>query len=530
MPLSQLSSFLARFNRRSQRWSFWLLVVLAMVIIGATQATAQSLTYMSKDPNTDLIATLWMLIAGALVFFMNAGFAMLETGFCRTSNATNVLAKNLIVFCVASFAYWLIGFGLMFGDSGDKNSLLGQTGFLFDAIFPSQANPQPFPEGFSQLQQSFPGRSFTALFFFQLVFAGTTGTIVSGAVAERIKFWAFVLFSFFLVGFSYSVTGHWAWSSQGWLLNSLKFRDFAGSTVVHSVGGVAALVGAILLKPRNGRFGYNYKENRFASVETEVFFPYNLGFATLGCFILWLGWFGFNGGSSLYLENVPHVIVTTMIAGAFGGLSPILFSYLIIGKPRLGSIINGILGGLVGITASSAYVNIQASIIIGLVSGMIVLIVESLLEKAKIDDPVGAVPVHLGCGFWGTMAVGIFSDPNSVEYAGLDPGSGLYHSDHFTQLFYQFLGWLIICGFTALFSWIAWIIVGIVLYYSEQMSQRFGKKSIKKNTFQSSQQLNLVDSLIHFHEIGRKGLRFSEDEEREGRDGVFYNEKLRFKN
>ena len=208
-----------------------------------------------------------MLIAGSLVFFMNAGFAMLETGFCRTNNATNVLAKNLIVFCVSALAYWMFGFGLMFGDtSALENSFSGGTGFFLEILTPNNQ--------YSQFQELWPGRSIATLFFFQLTFAGTAATIVSGAVAERVKFWAFLLFSFFLVAFSYSITGHWIWSSQGWLYNLFKFRDFAGSTVVHSVGGMAGLVGAWLLKPRDGRFGYNRKTDRYEEKERGNFAPH----------------------------------------------------------------------------------------------------------------------------------------------------------------------------------------------------------------------------------------------------------------
>ncbi|MFM7440139.1 MAG: ammonium transporter, partial [Snowella sp.] len=230
---------------------------------------------------------------------------MLEAGFCRTSNAVNILAKNLMVFCVAALAYWLVGFGLMFGDG---NSFAGNSGFLFELVFPDQNNLLGFPLGFSELAKAWPGRSFVALFFFQLVFAGTGATIISGAVAERIRFWAFILFTFILIAILYPLSGHWAWAANGWLLNEWKFRDFAGSTVVHSVGGAAALVGAWLMKPRDGRFGYNYQKDKYEEEETRRFLPYNLGFATLGCFLLLLFLFVFPFFSSLPLSSVPSFL------------------------------------------------------------------------------------------------------------------------------------------------------------------------------------------------------------------------------
>ncbi len=386
--MNRLLSFLEYRPRLRNILSFCFSLIV-MLLIGVGKVTAQDL----NNSTVDLVANLWMLIAGSLVFFMNAGFALLETGFCRTNNATNVLAKNLIVFCVAALAYWMFGFGLMFGNtSALKNSFSGGTGFFLEIL---TSNNQ-----YSQFQEVWTGRSIATLFFFQLTFAGTAATIVSGAVAERVKFWAFLLFSFFLVAFSYSLTGHWIWSSEGWLYNLFKFRDFAGSTVVHSVGGMAGLVGAWLLKPRDGRFGYNRKTDRYEAKERGNFAPHQLGFATLGCFILWLGWFGFNGGSAVNLNDVPITITTTMIAAATGGFLALIFNPLIGRKASLSTIINGILGGLVGITASSGYVNIRSAIIIGGISGIIVLLGEEFLIKTKvIDDPDVEVSIRVFVGF-----------------------------------------------------------------------------------------------------------------------------------
>lgn len=504
---------------RSYRgWYFCL--SLASILLGwGSKAAAQN----SASSNFSALANVWLLVAGTLVFFMNAGFAMLEAGFCRRQNATNVLAKNLIVFCVATLAYWLFGFGFMFGDGASYScpgeaqilSFIGQPGIGFDSIFPKLGEYETAIAPFSCFLEDWPDRSLPALFFFQLVFAGTTATIVSGAVAERIKFWAFALFSFLLVGFSYPLTGHWVWGHYGWLVQALGFRDFAGSTVVHSVGGTAALVGTWLLKPRQGRFGYDVKQERFEADETEDFTPANLGLSTLGCFILWLGWFGFNGGSTTYLEYVPHIFVTTMIATAAGGISAILFSPIVIGKPSLGSMINGILGGLVAITASSAFVNFTSSFIIGAIGGIFVLFGESVLEVCRIDDPVGAVPVHLFGGFWGTLAVGIFSSQNSLVYASLP-----INTNPLQQTYYQLLGWLMVCMVTGLFSAIAWVAIGILLHYLSEIDRWLSWGKSLRVSIPNGQ--SAWSCLVEHYKLGIKAIRVSLSDEKKGSDGVFY--------
>ncbi|MGK7942790.1 MAG: ammonium transporter [Crocosphaera sp.] len=483
-----------------------LLSAIVTLIIWEGKVFAQSAG--TDGLNIDLLKTIWMLIAGFLVFFMNAGFAMVETGFCRTNNAINVLAKNLIVFCISALAYWILGFRLMFGDTTViENSLLGQLGFPFD-IFTDN-------NGFSQLLKSWPGRSLSTLFFFQLTFAGTAATIVSGAVAERVRFWAFLLFSFCLVAIIYPIVGHWIWSSQGWLKNLLKFLDFAGSTVVHSVGGMAGLVGAWLLNPRHGRFGYNSTSETYQDEEFQDFTPHDLGFATLGCLILWLGWFGFNGGSVLSLTSIPGVIVTTMISAASGGFFALIFSPSIGRKVSLSSIINGILGGLVGITASSAYVDINSAIMIGGISGLFVLLGEALLRQLKIDDPVGAIPVHLFCGFWGTIAVGLFGNQNSQEFIG--------ELNLISQTVFQLLGWGIVMLFTGLASLFFWLLIGNILHFWQQFT--FHNKN-KKQASQSSSSPNkqATNLTIWFQEIwlrGKKGIRVKLSDELQGSDGVF---------
>ncbi|NET57501.1 MAG: ammonium transporter [Symploca sp. SIO2E6] len=505
-----------------KKCQFSILSLVTLLLILGNEAIAKG----SSEGNFNDVGTLWLLIAGSLVFFMNAGFAMLETGFCRTRNAVNVLAKNLIVFCIATIAFWLFGFRFMYGDSDSE--VFGQIGLLFNLPFPDVipppdldnvsdlvSKPNPFPENFGKLQDMWKGRSFASLFFFQLVFAGTAATIVSGAVAERIKFRAFILFSFVLVGFIYPLTGYWVWGG-GWLSSvPIQFRDFAGSTVVHSVGGMAAWIGAWLLKPRQNKFGYNPVDDSFSGQEDpERFEPHNLSLATLGCLILWLGWFGFNGGSAKYLEYVPHIITTTLFSAAAGGVATVLLSLAVSSRNvTLLSIINGILGGLVGITASSAYVDIVSAVMIGAISGLLVLIGENFLESLKIDDPVGAVPVHLFCGFWGTVAVGIFANPRSSEYV-------IENYSQATQTLYQFLGWIIVVVVVGILSLITWISIGILLHYLEQSSEKTSSQRMQGIGRSNTQDDGLFRLISDLWQIGRQGIRVSVEMEEKGSDST----------
>ena len=483
---------------------FFLLLYLEPSV---AQDTVSNLQGVPKEFSA--LDTTWMLIAASLVFFMNAGFAMVESGFCSEGKYLNVLAKNLIVFCVSTLAFFCVGFRFMFGD-GD-NLAFGPIGFLFDTAFPSSSDFYPFPKGFNDLKEFWGSRSFTALFFFQLAFAGTTATIVSGAVAERIRFWAFILFSFILIAFIYPLTGYWVWNpNNAWLLNLLNFHDFAGSTVVHSVGGMAALMGAWLLKPRNGRFGYDVYTQDFSGEEKE-FNPNNLGFATLGCFILWVGWFGFNGGSTRFLEYVPHIILTTMLAGSFGGVGVTLWSPMFTGKKlSLSALINGILGGLVSITASSAYVDAKSACIIGLFSAFIVLLGEQFLNLMKIDDPVGAVQVHLFCGFWGTIAVGIFAQDASIDFSGKDGWNWI------TQTIFQALGWIAVVGTVGILSLITWLVVGYLL-------DLFDRFSDGKNLFNDYSDLNMMSIIVASFSRARNGIRVSPESEDSGGDATITN-------
>jgi Amt family ammonium transporter len=412
--------------------------------------------------------TIWVIFTACLVFFMNAGFAMLESGFCRQKNAVNILSKNLIVFAISTVAFWSIGFGFMFGFGGDwqndlgiDNGTIGLHGFFLTGSDNSPATGTNYQGVFPSLSGS--SIPLQAKFFFQLVFAGTAATIVSGAVAERIKFFAFFAFSLLLVGIAYPVTGHWIWGG-GWL-SQLGFWDFAGSTVVHSVGGWAALVGAALLGPRLGKY---------VRGQTYALPGHNLGISTLGCFILWLGWFGFNPGSTLAADPqvIAHVILTTNIAAAMGGIAATFTTSFYFGKPDLSMIINGILAGLVGITASCRFVSIPAAAIIGLIAGIIVIFAVDFFDKLKIDDPVGAISVHLVSGVWGTIAVALFALGSGIELnsnfilyeegpaQGLLVGGGMAG---FNQLLIQLLGIAAVSLFTIVFSWGAWLLVKITI-------------------------------------------------------------------
>ncbi|MEM8722542.1 MAG: ammonium permease [Cyanobacteria bacterium P01_G01_bin.39] len=473
-----------------------LLMTIKPVVAQVTEATV------SVEVNT-----LWLIVAGSLIFFMNAGFAMLEAGLCQTRNATNVLAKNLIVFCVSILAYWICGFGLMFGNG---NSWIGATGFFFKAFDPPLIDS--FNVGFDSLDTLYPGQPWMVVFFFQLVFAGTTATIVSGAMAERVKFWAFFWFSFLLVAIAYPLTGRWVWNPAGWLTTS-NFLDFAGSTVVHSVGGMAGLVGAILIGPRRGWQGFNPDEirgNRF-SARPQSFRYYNLSLSTLGCLILWLGWLGFNGGSAGSIPDTPHVIVTTMLAGAAGGVFILLLRGVRGQKPGLPLVINGILGGLVSITASSIYVSLAVAILIGAISSLWILVLERLLKKLRIDDPVGAIPVHLGCGIWGTLAAGLFVNqlPPYLDVPII----------RLEQILIQVIGIFVVNSTILVLSLSFWLLIGLSIYTIESANSK-----LKSPTNQKAN-----DDPHHSHYRGwykylhyaRSGIRVSKQEEVRGSDGTF---------
>lgn len=448
-------------------WQIYLPTTVILLVLWSSLAAAQ-VTSEELTPKNLKVAldTVWVLFTACLVFFMNAGFAMLETGLCRRRSAVNILGKNLIVFCLATVAFWSFGFGLMFGDG---NSFLGLNGFFLTGADNSPATGEDYRGVFTAL--SWTGIPLKAKVFFQLVFAGTAATIVSGAVAERIRFFAFVVFSLLLVGFSYPLTGHWVWG-EGWLANLVKdaetgetvlsFWDFAGSTVVHSVGGWAALIGTILLGPRIGKFNVDGT--------AEPMIGANVSISTLGCLILWLGWFGFNPGSTMAAdaEAIVHIFMTTNMAAACGGIAAAVTSWWYFSQPDLSMIINGILGGLVAITASCAFVSVGSAAVIGIIAGMVVVFFVEYLEKLKIDDPVAAIPIHLVCGVWGTIAIALFSEGSKMYGQGNGPVAGLFIGgdgvmESLKQLLVQLLGIGSIGIFTVLFSWLAWSAIKLTI-------------------------------------------------------------------
>ncbi len=427
--------------------------LLAIPALGLAQDVAEAAPpptvadAMKSIGDIQLVAnTVWTLIAGMLVFWMNAGFATLEAGLCRRKNAVNILAKNFVVFAISSIAFWIIGFGLMFGDG---SSFIGQKGFLPSLI--GNGNDTYGAMSWAIVPLS-------VKFFFQLVFAGTAATIVSGAVAERIKFGTFMIFSFILVALVYPVTGHWIWGG-GWLSTlSTPFHDFAGSTVVHSVGGWAALAGVILLGPRLGKYNADGSVNPIPG--------HNMGLASLGCLILWLGWFGFNPGSTMTASvQIGHIAVTTNTAAAFGAILATITAWLVLGKPDLSMILNGCLAGLVAITASCAVVSVAGSAIIGSIAGILVVFSVLFWDKIKIDDPVGALSVHLVCGIFGTLAVGLFAAPEILKEYAMEAYSqpGLFYGGGASQLISQLIGVGAVGGAVFAVSLVAWAILKAVL-------------------------------------------------------------------
>ena len=365
--------------------------------------------------NATAINTVWTLIAAFLVFFMQAGFAMVEVGFTRAKNASNILMKNLMDFSIGSIAFWLIGFGVMFG--ADKLGLFGSSGF-----FLTSANPST-QEGLWQF----------AYWMFQVVFAATAATIVSGTMSERTKFPAYLIYSFFVCALIYPVVGHWIWGG-GWLADK-GMIDFAGSTVVHSVGGWTALAGALLLGPRLGKYNKDKSSNAIPG--------HNIPLAALGVFILWFGWFGFNAGSTTSGTNlsIATITVTTNLAAAAGAITAMFTAWIKFGKPDTSMALNGALAGLVAITAGCASVSPISAITIGAIAGVLVVLSVEFIDKIlHIDDPVGAISVHGVCGAFGTLAVGLFAQASYGESSGVGSINGLLFGGGFSQFLTQLIG------------------------------------------------------------------------------------------
>ena len=364
-------------------------ILFILLSITRTWAGDESVTPESNKAAIDLVQShadyVWTLIAAALVFFMQAGFALVECGFTRAKNAINIMMKNLMDFSMGSLAFWAIGFAIMFGAT--NTGWFGTSGF-FLSDFKVGGDPWVL-----------------AFWMFQVVFCATAATIVSGAMAERTKFVGYLLYSMLISAFIYPVFGSWAWGSlfngNGWL-EGLGFIDFAGSTVVHSVGGWAALAGAIVLGPRAGKYAKD------GSIKPIL--GHNIPLAALGVFILWIGWFGFNPGSTTAAnKDIAMIFVNTNLAAAAGAVLAMFTSWIKFGKPEISMSLNGALAGLVAITSPCATVTPLSSIIIGAIAGIIVVLSVLFFDKIRVDDPVGAISVHGVCGAWGTLAAGIFN-------------------------------------------------------------------------------------------------------------------------
>jgi Amt family ammonium transporter len=393
----------------------------------------EEITRLIQETATTEVFGVWFLIGAALVFFMQAGFAMVETGFTRAKNAGNIIMKNLMDFCIGTVVFVLLGFSLMmaedyaFGIIGIPNlKILTDFGsFLENGNAPS--------------------------FVFNLVFCATAATIVSGSMAERTKFASYCIYSAVISLFVYPVEAGWVWNSQGWLVQ-LGFHDFAGSAAIHSVGGITALIGAIMVGPRLGKYQRD-KQNKVSKVNAIPGHSITLG--ALGCFILWFGWYGFNGAAAWDSNSLASIFVTTTIAPAVATVTTMIFTWIKNGKPDVSMCINGSLAGLVGITAGCDALDALGSSIVGIVSGVLVVVVVELLDlKCHIDDPVGAVGVHFANGVWGTIAVGLLANPEAP--AGLE---GLFYTGKLRLLGVQTLGIFCILAWTALMMTVTFALI-----------------------------------------------------------------------
>lgn len=379
----------------------------------------------------------WFLIGAALVFWMQAGFAMVETGFTRAKNAGNIIMKNLMDFCIGTVMFILIGFGLFLGE----DALFGLIGLPNFNIFSNYA-------GFDWSN-----------FIFNLVFCATTATIVSGAMAGRTKFLSYCVYSAIISGIIYPIEAHWTWGG-GWLA-SIGFHDFAGSNCIHMVGGICALIGAAMVGPRIGKF---VKDKAGKVVKVNAIPGHNLPLGALGVFILWLGWYGFNGAAATSVDQLGSIFVTTTIAPAVATVVCMIFTWIKYGKPDVSMCLNASLAGLVAITAPCDVVDAFGSTIIGAVAGVIVVFGVWLLDhKLRIDDPVGAVAVHLVNGVWGTIAVGLFATDAAPTYALADsagnPMLGLFYGGGFKLLGIQFLGMCATAAFTAITIYVTFLAI-----------------------------------------------------------------------
>ncbi len=374
----------------------------------------------------------WFLIGAALVFWMQAGFAMVEAGFTRAKNTGNILMKNLMDFCIGTVVFILIGFSLLLGE--DLMGIIGKPGF---DIFTNYANFD------------------WSAFVFNLVFCATTATIVSGAMAERTKFLSYCIYSAVISAFIYPVEAHWIWGG-GWL-SQIGFHDYAGSTAIHMVGGISALIGAALLGPRIGKFSRNSKGE---ITKVNAFPGHNLPLGCLGVFILWLGWYGFNGAAATTVDELASIFVTTTIAPAIATVVCMIFTWVKFGKPDISMSLNASLAGLVAITAPCDVTDAFGAIIIGAVAGLLVVFGVWLLDEVlRVDDPVGAVAVHMMNGIWGTIAVGLFATDTAPGFVTAGIKEGLFYGGGFTQLGLQLIGFAAVAAWTAITITIAFAVI-----------------------------------------------------------------------
>jgi ammonium transporter, Amt family len=394
---------------------------------------------MSNQQLAIAASTIWVVLAAVLVMFMQAGFAFLEAGLTRMKNVGHIAAKNVLIFALASIVYYVVGFGLAFGDGG--GGLVGGSGFAPSVDQLVTVGEAPF-----SFFASVPG---AAGYLFEVVFCAVSLAIVWGAMAERTKLWVYFAFGVVFT-LLYSVVSHWVWSPDGWLF-ALGMQDFAGSTVVHYQGALAGLAGALLLGPRIGKFGHDGKPNAIPG--------HNMAYTTLGVIILWFGWFGFNPGSTLSVDFggvgfFAYVALNTNLAAAAGVLGAVVTSWLVIKKPDLSMMLNGAVAALVAITAACAFVAPWAAIVIGLVAGAIVVIGVLAVERAGIDDPIGALSAHGMAGVWGTLALGFLTLPRQAETLATG-GPGLLYGGGLHQLGVQLLGLAAVGSFTLTVSFVA---------------------------------------------------------------------------
>lgn len=393
----------------------------------------EEITKLVQEAVTSEVFGVWFLIGAALVFFMQAGFAMVETGFTRAKNAGNIIMKNLMDFCIGTVMFVFLGFGLMMAE----DYLFGFIGIPNLGIFTD------FGGFISENASSF---------VFNLVFCATAATIVSGSMAERTKFISYCIYSAVISLIVYPIEAGWVWNSQGWLAQ-LGFHDFAGSAAIHSVGGITALIGAIMVGPRLGKYIRDKKSGKVTKVNAIPGHSITLG--ALGCFILWFGWYGFNGAAAWDKESLASIFLTTTIAPAVATCTTMIFTWIKNGKPDVSMCLNASLAGLVGITAGCDALDALGSFVVGIISGILVVVVVEFLDlKLHIDDPVGAVGVHLANGVWGTIAVGLLANPSAP--AGLE---GLFYTGSARLFGVQVLGIAAILAWTAVTMTLAFLII-----------------------------------------------------------------------